>query len=620
MLRNWKHGIHRTALFTVIFALCLLVFAPATIVLPACAAEVNQLQMDQNVVPFGKDFTMRYYGSYTGSRISIYEKNDEQFENPLYEWETEDTNGFLNVAFQDYPLIPGEYSIIYYRSSSVVAGRGDLIVTDDSLYSNRQNYTAGTDGFIYYDPSILGENAWIGIYKKGADPEEEYSKVWAYLSDEESCIWTGSLTGNSNRFIQLSPGNYQIYLFADDTDYIPEESFDFTIQQQVETSAAYRRSSDAHNGTVEGSIVINSGKKKLEDYYWLYWGDEQGILDDYTPIAILDTEESNTVWFRTNEEAPAEATHIYMYPGTAHVKKSSAVPFVLELPSGISSGDSPVLASFTVLSDVHVTQSASNVFNRNFVNALKQVSKYMPDSDALILSGDITNNGKTPEYEKLMDAISNYQESLPSVYFAIGNHDMMLNRDDPERQIDYFLEYTQMPGNYYQFDMDGYSFFVIGSDGQPDSVAIGSDVSWMSQEQLDWLAEGLAEEAARAPEQPIFVISHQPLLNTVPESHYETIQQNDELMAILEQYPQVIFISGHTHYALDVETDVNSGYGEGISTVHAGCVSRLWSREEGNYTGSQGIYVEICEDFVRINGFDFKEGSWMGGARYVLYE
>ena len=197
----------------------------------------------------------------------------------------------------------------------------------------------------------------------------------------------------------------------------------------------------------------------------------------------------------------------------------------------------------------------------------------MPGIQTVVYSGDVTHNGKAKEYAVLARLLRQYGGRLPAQYLIPGNHDVALNEKDWAEQIGYFLEYTGMPGTFYRFAIGGKTALCLGSGAEGPAGDMDS-VSFSAQ-QLEWLAAQLADAAQSDPESPIFVFLHQPLQNTLTGTEASAILENDALRAILDQYPQAVVFSGHSHAALNSEKPVYDGNGFGASMVHSGSVSAL---------------------------------------------
>lgn len=588
---------------------------------PVFAQTPGSLQMDSTVVSSGEQPQVRYYQAASEGWVGVYPKGQVSEENLLYRADIPrgQTEG---ACVLDYPFSPGEYTVVYYNSETSEADRIDFEVLSDSFYANARSYEQGVYGIFSYDRR-QSEGSWIGIYASGERPGENGSQVWGYLPGGSSRIQAGELNEGVGDFASLPAGEYEAYLFSTSDSYEPEASFSFSIEEPDSVRANYYRYDNAQPGSAAGMVTIMSGGESSARYYWLYWGDEAGLLEDYGPLGKLDLEETDTFLLSANLEAPAGADRLYLYPGTKDEAQLETAPFPLLLPDGISADEEEPIFSFTVLSDTHVTKTGLHDYNQHYKNALQDIEESMPESQAVVVLGDITDNGREEEYEQLVRLTNRYASRLPEFYYIMGNHDYALNKLDPAEQQELFLEYTEMPGLYYSFEREGYTFLCMSSEGKQQYMDMNTVEAYISEEQLSWLETELEQAVSANPDQPVFVFLHQPLQDTVSLSSSSAIYPEEELREILDRYPQVVFFSGHTHCTLDTANEIYDGGGEGASMVHGGCLSQVWDQETDNYeasgVNSQGCLVEVYSDYIRIRGRDFANGCWMGSANYILY-
>ena len=385
---------------------------------------------------------------------------------------------------------------------------------------------------------------------------------------------------------------------------------------------------DKSPSSMEGTIVVTLCTDKY-DYYYLFWADEEGTpLPGYSELGKLQYDGENgamSQWMPDNIAPPKDAVQIVVCGGTDSICWKTRTLASIPVPADAVVSQE-VEYSFAVLSDIHITQSPYYIYNRNYTRAIRDVIKNMPDIDAIIYPGDITNNGDAGEFSVLQGLLSQFQKQLPDQYLLIGNHDLGLNRRDWDQQIDKFLEYTDAPNYYYSFELNGTTFICLGSD---DATGTGDSVSAvMGEAQLEWLEARLKQAAAEDPDKPIFVFIHQPLYDTLVGTSSSIIEGDETLRKILDQYPQTIVISGHSHSALNRYYTVYDGGGEGASMIHAGSVSALWDNTAqgsgpddsgASYDGSQGILVEVCGDYIRVRSRNFKTGEWMGDAERIVW-
>ena len=80
------------------------------------------------------------------------------------------------------------------------------------------------------------------------------------------------------------------------------------------------------------------------------------------------------------------------------------------------------------------------------------------------------------------------------------------------------------------------------------------------------------------------------------------------------------FFTGHTHWHLESESPALFGNGKDANYFNTASVGYLWQGEGGggHYPGSQGLFVEVFEDYFTVRGREFENKMWLTDAQYVL--
>ncbi len=592
--------------------------------LPVSAGEAASFQLEQTILSQGSACIVEYTEASGSAWVGVYPRGQVSDDSLLLRQDLDQEEGSCNIPMD---LSAGEYTMVFYANGRTQSETVDFEVTSQDFYGSAREFAEGTGGIFTFpenseaDPS--GADSWIGIYPMGVMPENSESLVWGYLPAGSGTVATDSLTSGAMRFEELPAGNYTAYYFPGADPSAPAGSFDFAVTRP-EGPIYYVRAADAQPGTAAGQIIFNTEDNDFGRYYWLYWGNDEGILKDHTPLGKVDLRKTDRCTLPGNLETPEGADRVYVFAGTADEADRNTEPFVLSMPEGIRGKEEPLRASFTVITDTHVTDEASHVYNKQYKSVLRDIKQNMKEAGVILNLGDVTNNGREKEYQQLNKLMDLYGRSLPDMYYIMGNHDYALNKFDPSQQQELFLEYTGMPDIYYSFESQGYTFICLSSEGRPKGTELNTVEAYLSEDQLEWLKEELEEAAGKNPGQPIFVFLHQPLEGTVALSEDASIIPNDQLREILDQYSQVVFFSGHTHCPMDAPGAVYDGMGNGASMVHAGCTSQLWDMEKDTYADidsvdSQGCLIEVYDSYIRIRGRNFTSQEWMGSAGYILY-
>ncbi|WP_217597651.1 metallophosphoesterase [Cohnella sp. GbtcB17] len=274
-------------------------------------------------------------------------------------------------------------------------------------------------------------------------------------------------------------------------------------------------------------------------------------------------------------------------------------------------GENPLIA-FQVITDTHVTADPDHLYNRNFEQSLRDIADNAPNSVGIMHAGDVTDHGFPAEYEELRRIVGLYQDKLPPIYMATGNHDVGLGVW--ASRLGSFLSATGMTAAYHDHWIDGYAFLFLGTE---QGLELFCD---LSETQLQWLDAKLGEAAAAG--KPAFVFLHQPLKNTTAGSmeaqKWYGVTQDDELKAILARYPRTFLFTGHGHWEMEAPCNHAVGDGRTPAMFNAASVAYLWTDEDVRKEGSQGYYVEVYADRVLVRGRDFAAGSWVEAAQYEV--
>ena len=253
-------------------------------------------------------------------------------------------------------------------------------------------------------------------------------------------------------------------------------------------------------------------------------------------------------------------------------------------------------------------------YNRVYLDlTLQDISNAETQQDAFVIVGDITENCLTSEWDMVNDILGkyNYGENL---IFATGNHDIRL-RDYSESLGRFTASYNTITGEAldsmsYTKEINGYTFIVMGSDEEVMEEAYISDA------QLEWLDASLSE--ATADGKPVFVVLHQPLKNThglpIPwgngtnKNAGHVGDQSEEIQAILDEYKNVILISGHLHLGFGQYT--YEKVGNNIHAVNVPAIGK--GNADGDYNEfSTGYSVEVYEDEVIFRARDYANGKYL---------
>ncbi|RAR42801.1 NPCBM/NEW2 domain-containing protein [Paenibacillus sp. MDMC362] len=260
-------------------------------------------------------------------------------------------------------------------------------------------------------------------------------------------------------------------------------------------------------------------------------------------------------------------------------------------------------ATFQVISDLHIRDTPYS--HNKFLKALQDLHSIDPQVDAMVINGDITNNGFPEEYAKARELLD--QSPKPkNLYMTIGNHEFF-NGEGNEVNTRRFADFIEEERVYYEKIVKGYPFIFLGSEswGPVDSPA--KDHAYLSDEQLIWLEDTLEKRSKS--EKPMFVFLHQPL-----SAVHETAEKR--LTDLFSKYPQVILFTGHTHRDMRLP-NINLTQSK-FTSINTASVYYTTFAPTVNWDESQGLYVQIYDDRVVVQGRDFYRKQWIPEAHYTI--
>ena len=192
------------------------------------------------------------------------------------------------------------------------------------------------------------------------------------------------------------------------------------------------------------------------------------------------------------------------------------------------------------LTDLHIRpvgMAAYRTAETNMLSerAMRAVARLKMRPDALVISGDLTDNGLPEEYQLLADLLRRYIK-IP-VYLIPGNHD--------RREV-LKTELSHLPGltdaaHFAHYAVDSHDVRLV----MLDTVIPGSGAGELCAERLAWLDATLAAE----PGKPTIVVMHHPPFAT-GIAHMDSIalRNQDEFASVIARHHQVKrILCGHVH-------------------------------------------------------------------------
>lgn len=197
-----------------------------------------------------------------------------------------------------------------------------------------------------------------------------------------------------------------------------------------------------------------------------------------------------------------------------------------------STEEEAYVLEFASISDIHIKNTPS-IESQRFAAAIQLSYQNTENLDAIVINGDFTDGGHDPQYNIFMNTIDQNVTGDTEMIVNLGNHENGRNESDSH---EYFREMMGY-GIDSVFEVNGYYFITLGvhyGDRYLDS-------------QAQWLQSKLEIITEENPDQPVFVLIHYPAYQTTANS-----SRNGRLTykGVLENFPQAIHISGHSHSPL----------------------------------------------------------------------
>lgn len=190
------------------------------------------------------------------------------------------------------------------------------------------------------------------------------------------------------------------------------------------------------------------------------------------------------------------------------------------------------------ITDLHIVEADALINGRVNGNALlaravAAINRLQPRPDALLITGDLTDNGRPAEYAALRQLLAPL--TMP-IYLIPGNHD----KRTALREAFSDHDYLPASGELYYLVEHFAPLRVIALD----TVLPGASHGHLSSEQLAWLDQRLAE----APSAPTVVMMHHPPFTVGMGMDRIRCQNGDEVAAVLANYHHVErLLCGHCH-------------------------------------------------------------------------
>lgn len=277
----------------------------------------------------------------------------------------------------------------------------------------------------------------------------------------------------------------------------------------------------------------------------------------------------------------------------------------------------PVLR-FAVCSDVHLSNEGDGPQNAEKFRKLFDVAYSLAKKseykglDAVLVAGDMTEQGKAQEYEIYRKLAKECVKEGTELLTVMGNHEHIEYRDTstPEKAVEVFKEYVSDEVDFHKV-IGGYHFIGVSYDDNGKEEF---------KTKLDWLRAELDKAVADTGDKPIFVMQHpHPALTVYGSVNWA----NMDIRIVLKDYPQVVDFSGHSHYAANDPRSIHqstfTAVGCGAITGAMGNLSYISGDAYGD--GKSGTFW-LCEvdadGNVRLRLYDLVSDCFFEDVDYFL--
>ena len=279
----------------------------------------------------------------------------------------------------------------------------------------------------------------------------------------------------------------------------------------------------------------------------------------------------------------------------------------------------PVLR-FAITSDVHVRSTSNDYGSKakltGFVTGAYSYAasrKNYKALDGLFIVGDLTQDGKTQEYNISKNVLDLNVKDGTTLLVTMGNHEMhAFGSGDARFTPENIALSTERFRNAFGYEsedahvvINGYHFISLANDSYETR-------NYFNDESLAWLKGEIEAAMAADPtdNKPIFVMQHEGPISTVRGF----TGGDTRLGELLRDYPRVVDFSGHTHRSI---LDPQSIWQDGFTAIGTGGLAYLGYNMAGHPTLDNSATVAIDNEGGYIGGGSTGERT---GAMYYIVE
>ncbi len=398
-------------------------------------------------------------------------------------------------------------------------------------------------------------------------------------------------------------------------------------------------------GYAEGKITLSG----LSDgAYKLYWADGERALEGYYELGEVSVK-SGSASFELGEHTaipPLAEKLIAVSGGQKATVKNAAAVYTIPAKKRFPYKPGQKNYSFMNYSDIHIDCAEHPYYEHcelHFEKALETAAKRK--ADFIVTAGDnITNaEGPSKEFDRYQKILADSPYTGP-VYESSGNHELRVG--EPDRALYTFMNATGLDGEtdslsgkkpYYYVEEpktgDIFIFMALEFEYSPNEGEEFTD------EQLDWFEGLLKKYYGRG--RNIYLLQHALIGGGYgagdDEDNFYTVPLNPvydstiRFQDIIEQYPELIWMSGHTHIALKYGYNYSDMDDASCHMIHDSsvcCPTMLdYDNHKLSYQAAQGeeyrdctegYYVEAYDDEIIYYGENLYHDKIYPSATYIM--
>lgn len=286
-----------------------------------------------------------------------------------------------------------------------------------------------------------------------------------------------------------------------------------------------------------------------------------------------------------------------------------APSFVSPVPEMKQDDFVPVMR-FVATSDTHIKTLGDTGCRRlsamlKTAYAISEADEDYNNLDAVVFSGDITDYGFRDSFFAFAAITDNeIREGTERLAVVSKAHDSYTYFNN---SLKVFSSITGQETDFHRV-IGGFHF--IG-------VSRSETIKQYTDEQVKWLDENIAAAVKEDPEKPVFVFQHEHVKDTVYGSSETDGWGLDVFTQVLSKYPQVVHISGHSHFPANDPRAVWQGSFTAINDGGLAYYELAVDGKNGQFPDekdrmSQALIIEVdAENRVLVKVLDVDDGKIM---------